>query len=98
MKNLFKILIPLFLFSGFSTFAQEPGDSRPLADNSTFKGRREIKREKKIKGAERKNAKHQERKAMKKRDYGQKIVIGKRKRGKVKNKEKKSKLENADNG
>jgi len=94
MKIFFKYLIALFLLISFTLPAQEPGDTRPLADNSTFKGRREIKREKRIKHPDKYAAKHNEKKAMKKRDYGKKIIIGKRnKRAKVKNKEKKSKVE-----
>jgi hypothetical protein len=98
MRNLLKILITVFLFLSMGVFAQEPGDSRPLADNTTFKGRREMKREKKVKRSERKNAKQQERTSIKKRDFGKKIVIGPRKkRNKGKNKEKKTKIVEPEN-
>ncbi len=41
--------VVLALFFCLNVSAQQPGDSKPLASNSSFKGKRELMREKKIK-------------------------------------------------
>jgi hypothetical protein len=92
MKNLFKYLLVFsFLFS-LNCVAQEPGDSKPLASKSTMKGRKELRKERKVKKHSDGNAKKQERSAIK-RSKVKHYTVGKSKKmrpRKSKNKEKKT--------
>jgi hypothetical protein len=76
---LFTFLFSLFLC--FTSLAQDPG---PLASNASFKARRELRKEMKIKKNERRNLKKQERKANKKhrKAFGMKFGTSKRKKTK----------------
>ncbi|MCE3259041.1 MAG: hypothetical protein K0S12_682 [Bacteroidetes bacterium] len=92
MKPIIKYLLFFCLLFGLKATAQEPGDSRPLASNSSIGGRKELKREKKVKKQSYRNAKEQERKAWKKSPNNKKFKLGKKSRKKVKkNKEKRNK-------
>jgi hypothetical protein len=91
MKTIIKYALVFCLLFSLKGVAQEPGDSHPLADKTTLKGKKELRREKRIKKAERKNAKKQERLAARKSKV-KKYTISLRpnKRKKVKNKEHKT--------
>jgi Ni/Co efflux regulator RcnB len=59
-----KIILALLLITFFTIpkiKAQEPGDSKPLADTKTFKGRKELRKEERVKRRERRILKKNER-------------------------------------
>lgn len=88
-----KMITFVFLFAVFFCMegtAQEPGDSKPLADTHTMKERRELRHEKRVKHRDRKLLARNERHSRhtQKNTYSLKFV-GRKKRHPVKNKEKK---------
>lgn len=95
MKTAIKYLIVFCLFLGFKSVAQQPGDSKPMASNSSVKGRHELNNERKIKKRSMGNAKKQERTAFKKSPLNKKFNLGKKSKKKPrkikKNKEKRTK-------
>lgn len=79
-----KTILFTLLFSLFVCFAGMAQDAGPLASNDSFKGRRELRKEMKIKKNSRHNLKKQERKANRKRRKAQGTKFGKEKKKKVK--------------
>ncbi|MGZ3885611.1 MAG: hypothetical protein ACXVPQ_02785 [Bacteroidia bacterium] len=82
MKKTILCTILFSLFLCFAGMAQDPG---PLASNSSFSGRRELRKEMRIKKNERRNLRKQERSAIKKRrkQYGTRFGREKKKKVKV---------------
>ena len=64
MKTLIKYLVVLACVFSINCFAQQPGDRHGIADKNTYKGKRELRREMKIKHRSEKNADRQERRAI----------------------------------
>lgn len=48
MKKIITLLLLFTLGLGTAALAQQPGDSRPLADKGSSKGRNELRREKRV--------------------------------------------------
>jgi len=48
MKKIMTLIFTFTLIFFVRVYPQQPGDSRPLSDNTTFKGKRQLHREKKI--------------------------------------------------
>ncbi len=89
MKKIIKYALIFSLLFSLKGMAQEPGDSYTLADKTTLKGKKESRREKKIKKNSRKNLKKQEHLAAKKNKVRKYTVSPwPKKRKKVKNTEK----------
>jgi len=61
MKKIILLVLFFFLTSYSDGVAQFPGDKKPLASNSSFKGRRELRKEKRIQRKEKKVLKKNER-------------------------------------
>jgi hypothetical protein len=57
MKNILHTLVLLLVVSCFQLKAQEPGGDRPLASKTSAKGRRELRREERIKRRDRRHDK-----------------------------------------
>ncbi|MGZ3864889.1 MAG: hypothetical protein ACXVC6_07975 [Bacteroidia bacterium] len=66
MSTRIKLLLLFLFIILLKSNAQKPGDTQVLSDNSSFKGRRELNREKKVLRHERKLDKRAARKAKKK--------------------------------
>ena len=82
MKTSIKFIFILFfsLFMGIESFAQsQPSDRVPMADKSTIKGRKELKKEKKIRRRTLRHTKRAERKAIK-ASKATKYTVGKGKK------------------
>ena len=87
MKTIIKYLLVLSLFFSIKGVAQQPGDYYTIADKTTLKGKKELRREKRIKRHELRHTKREERKAYKKNSVKKYTVrLIKPKRKKVKNK------------
>jgi hypothetical protein len=65
MKKTITFLSLLFLLLSFGTYGQGPGDTKALASNETSKGRRELRKETRVKKNERRNLDKQEKRAVK---------------------------------
>jgi hypothetical protein len=88
MKTIIKYSLIFCLLFSLKGIAQEPGDSYPIADKTTLKGKKELRREKKIKRHARRNTKKQEHLAAKKNKVKKYTIrLWSAKRKKVKNKE-----------
>jgi hypothetical protein len=88
MKTSIKLIFILFfsLFMGIESFAQsQPSDRVPLADKSTIKGRKELRKEKKIRRRTERHTKRVERKAIK-ASKATKYTVGKAKKPRLKKK------------
>lgn len=84
MKSLIKYLIMFCVFFSVNAVAQQPGDSKPMASNSSVKGRHELNKEKKVKKRSMSNAKSQERAAFKKSPLNKNFNLGKKSKKKAK--------------
>ena len=80
-----KIIFALLLFTFFTVpkiKAQQPGDSKQLADTKTFKGRKELRKEERVKKREKKVLKKNERIARRQEEEKVKSHFGvRRKKG-----------------
>ena len=70
MKNILKCLLLFSLFFSLENMAQKPGDTKVLSDNSTYKGRVELRKEKRVQHRKEKMDKKNERKARRKNSAG----------------------------
>lgn len=61
MKKIITLVLFFFLTFRLEGVAQQPGDKKPLASNSSFKGRRELRKEKRVQRKEKKLTKKNER-------------------------------------
>ena len=61
MKKKINLLLFFTILFYFNSIAQKPGDSKPLADNSSVKGRRELRKEERVQRRDRKLLKKNER-------------------------------------
>jgi hypothetical protein len=88
MKNRIKFLLLFSLLFCLKSVGQKPGDKKVLSDNSTFKGKVELWREKKVQRHEKRMEKRHERRARRKNttvvDIHTKIQRKKTRRGKNK--------------
>jgi hypothetical protein len=83
MKTIIKYLLVLSLTLNLNCWAQDPGDTRGLANKDTWKGKRELKRQMKVKNRSVKNAKKQESEAAL-RNPVKNYTVGKHKKTRVK--------------
>jgi Ni/Co efflux regulator RcnB len=84
-----KIVLALLLFTFFSipkSKAQQPGDSKQLADYRTFKGRKELRKEERVKRREKRVLKKNERIARREQEDKSKSHFGVRRNKKSKEK------------
>lgn len=92
MKTITTLLLLLSLFFSIGSRAQQPGDSRPLASNNSVKGKRELRKEKRVLKRDRKLTAKNEKHAVNRQKDSYSIKFGAKHKNKKKmNKSKKNK-------